>query len=105
LAKKKKDADEALAEIYDKIWDQFAEDRSSIKDVYDDIKSLTSGNVERLVVLGDSLTKCAELMTKQTSQIIELLKIAEKKKERDDDDTLSKEDIDAIYKQVGDKHQ
>ena len=103
--KKKKDAEETVAEIYDKVWSQFEEDRESIKDVYTELKTLTSGNVERLVVLGDSLTKCAELMTKQTSQVIELLKIAEKRKENQDDGGLSKEEIEEIYKKIGNEHQ
>ena len=101
---KKKDTDETIAEIHDLIWDQFKEDRESIKTVYDEIK-LAANNVERLVVLGDSLTKAAELMTKQTAQVIELLKIVEKKKEKQDDEGLSKEEIEAIYKNIGDEHQ
>jgi hypothetical protein len=106
MTKKKKDDDEVLAEIYDKIWDQFAEDRASIKEVYEDIKTLSAGNPERLVMLGDNLTKCAELLTKQTSQIIELLKVAEKRREKEpEDNRLSKDDLEEIYKHVGDKHQ
>ena len=52
---------------------------------------------------GDTLAKFAELLTKQTGEVVELLKI--KQKERDDDESLSELDINKISDEISKKNE
>jgi hypothetical protein len=70
-----KDADE----VYNKLLKQFEEDRTTIKEQYDAIKGMIKDSPEKLIVLGDSLVKTSDLLLKQTSQILELVKVSSKK--------------------------
>lgn len=106
MAKSKKErTKEILGDLYDKMWTQVEQDREIIHEMYNEFKSLTDGNPERLVVLGDNLTKSAELLMKQTSQVIEMIKIQEKKAESAESEGLTKQELDEIYQKVGSEHQ
>ncbi len=76
----KKDRIEAedLASLYDLAWGQFKEDRDSVIEIYQDLKAKCSGSVTAYAECGDTLGKYAELMIKQTGQVVELIKLAHK---------------------------
>jgi hypothetical protein len=89
---------EDLAELYDKVWQQFKEDRDAIQAQYQDLKAYIADNNERYAISGDTLAKYAELMIKQTGQIVELIKLA--KKNTDESTTLSEDDFKHISEQI-----
>jgi len=89
---------EDLAVLYDKAWQQFKEDRDLIMDQYQDLKKYIAANNDRYAISGDTLAKYAELMIKQTNQVIELIKLT--KKTVDSTDSLSQDDYDEIVKQI-----
>lgn len=72
-----------LEEVYDKIWHQFMEDRREIRSMFHELRGMLSGSSERYAINGDTLAKYAELMTKQTAQLIEFVKTTKKKDEGD----------------------
>lgn len=73
------------------LWEQFQEDRALLKEQYGELRKLVSGSVERYSVVGDTLGKYAELMTKQTSQVLDFLKMI--KQDEKESETLSQEDL------------
>lgn len=93
--------DEDVLAIYDLAWAQTREDREIVMDLYKDLKELVKGSPERYAVSGDTLAKYAELLTKQTSQIIELLKIVHKNKEKDE--SLTEAEIAKITESISGK--
>ena len=95
--------DEDVMAIYDLAWSQSKEDREMVMDLYKDLKVLVSGSAERYAVCGDTLAKYAELLTKQTGQIIELLKIVHKNKQTDE--SLTSDEIETITKSISDKNE
>ena len=92
---------QGIDELYDLAWSQFREDREAMVFLYKDLKVLVEGNAERYAIMGESLAKYAELMTKQTAQVIELLKVAQKDQEKDED--LSAEDLEEIHRELNKK--
>ena len=93
---------EDLAVLYDLVWGQFKEDREAVTAQHKDLKAYIEGNAERYAISGDTLAKYAELMVKQTAQIIELLKIAKK---QSGDTDLAEEDYINIAKQIDEKRK
>jgi len=89
--------DENLDSVYDLLWGQFKEDREEIKDLYDDLKTYVKEKPERYAIAGDTLAKYAELMTKQTNQVLELAKLIQKS-QSSDNDAINDADIAAINK-------
>jgi hypothetical protein len=97
MAKKKfKDTD--FLETCDKLWQQFAEDRECITNQYKELRTLLSGSPDRYAVSGDTLAKYAELMTKQTAQILEFIKLM--KKEEKEDNSLSEDELLKISEEI-----
>ena len=92
--------EEDLVELYDLAWSQFKEDRDIVLNLYKDLHGLVEKNPERYAVSGDTLGKYAELLTKQTSQVIELLKIVQKQKDKDE--SLTPEDLESISRAIQD---
>lgn len=90
--------DDDVLEIYDLIWSQSKEDRELVMELYRDLKALVAGNPERYAVSGDTLAKYAELLTKQTAQLVDLLKILHKNKQQDS--ALTDEEMDKIKKSI-----
>ena len=98
MAKKDRIEAEDLASLYDLAWGQFAEDRESVIDIYKDLKSKCSGSVTAYSECGDTLGKYAELMIKQTGQVVELIKLAHKSHK--EEGSLSSEDMDLINDEI-----
>jgi gas vesicle protein len=85
----------ALVELIQK---NFEEDRGLIKSQYDDLREYIQEVKDRYAVSGDTLAKYAELLIKQTGQVLELVKIIKK-----DDGTstdLTEEDFKHIKKRI-----
>lgn len=98
---KKKFKDIDFYETCDKLWQQFAEDRQLITEQYKELKGVISGSADRYAVSGDTLAKYAELMTKQTAQLLEFIKVM--KKEEKEDNTLSEEELQKISEELKSK--
>jgi gas vesicle protein len=84
--------------LLDKAWQQFKEDREAVMEQYADLKAYIAANNERYAISGDTLAKYAELMIKQTSQIVELVKLA--KKETQGDASFNEDDLKHINEQI-----
>jgi hypothetical protein len=102
-AKKFDITDEDLLALYDLIWGQLKEDREIILNSFKDLREVINKSPERYAVSGDTLAKFAELLTKQTGEVVELLKIIQK--ERDDDESLSELDISKISDEILKKNE
>jgi hypothetical protein len=88
---------EDLSLLYDLVWGQFKEDREAVMAQHKDLKAYIAANQERYAISGDTLAKFAELMVKQTAQIIELIKIAKKES---GDSELTLDDYKRISKAI-----
>ena len=77
---------------------QLLEDRKTILEFYEKFKDQVV-TLQDLAVNGPNLTKCLELMNKQTAQLIEFSK-AEDKKNNTSDDTLTFEDTEELYEEI-----
>jgi len=91
---------EDISELYDLAWNQMKEDRESVVDIYNDLKKMIQGDRQGYAVSGDTLAKYAEILVRQTNQIVELIKIAHKNKDDDEYGTLSKNDYDVIHSAI-----
>lgn len=94
MSKKRTFIQDDIDEVIDVVWKQFKEDRDVVTSLCGELKLLVSGSIEKHVTAGQNLAKYAELMTKQTQQIIDFLKIIKKENEKSDE--LSEEDMKAI---------
>lgn len=90
--------EEDVADLYDTAYRQAQEDRDAIVEVFNDLRSQLSGSTHLYAASGDTLAKFAELRIKQNTQIVELLKIAQKA--RPDDGVLTAEDYDKIAEEL-----
>ena len=75
---------------------QLIEDRKTILEFYQRFKDQVV-TLQDLAVNGPNMTKCLELMSKQTAQLIEFTKIESKK---NSDDTFSVEDEEEVYREI-----
>ena len=104
MTKNKTDlTEEDLMEIYDLAWSQFKEDREIIVELYKDLKEIVKANPERYALSGDTLGKYAELLTKQTAQVVELLKVVQKQKEKEE--SFSADDWEKVSKAISGKNE
>jgi hypothetical protein len=99
---RKNTINKTIADVYDHLWGQLTEDRESIKEVFFELKGLLSGSIERYAVSGDTLAKYGDLLVKQTSQVVELIKVLQKDKE--DTEDLSEEDLRKISEEINEKN-
>ena len=79
-------------------YEQMQEDRATIKESYEKF----SGQVNSLQDYsfnGANLNKCLELLTKQTSQFLELIKLQNTIKGKDEEDFTSK-DAEGVYNMI-----
>lgn len=89
--------DEDLVDLYERCLSQFAEDRTAIKDLYKDLRAVVATDPHYWTNFAEPLGKYAELSVKQTAQMIEILKLAQKHyDENNDDGDLTIDDLDAI---------
>lgn len=87
----------SLSTLYQKAWEQFSEDRDSLKSVFDELKTLTITR-EDYAINGQNLAKFAELRIKNTSSLIELVKLSFK--ESEDKNELTSEDLELIQEEL-----
>jgi len=88
-----------LTELYDQMWRQVLEDRDLVLKGYNDLKSQTITK-EEYVMQGLVLSKFAELCIKQTSQLIEVIRINQKEVKKGDVD-LDAEDKKELFNEIG----
>lgn len=94
-----KNTEEILQEAYG----QIQEDRKKIMDSYGKFYE-QADSFDKYAMIGMHLNKCLELLTKQTSQLLDLAKMqqtGDKKKDKG----LSEEDQHAIYSSLEDRVQ
>ena len=89
---------EDISILYDLAWNQFKIDRETIIKQYEDLRIWINGDQNRYAFSGDTLAKYAELLIKQTAQVLELVKMAHKSQE--DDGSLSKEELADISDEI-----
>ena len=94
-SKKIKETD--LVELYDMLQSQLVEDREAIVNLYNDLKSKVVAK-DDYVLNGQNLAKYAELMSKCTAQLIEIIKINKERTYREDE--LSEDDVHGVYKEL-----
>ena len=101
MSKKQRVEAEDLVELYDLVWSQFKEDREAAKTIYEDLKAHLKNDPHMYEDCGDTLAKYADLMIKQTGQVVELIKLASKKHQADG--SLSEDDLQAIEEEIAKK--
>jgi len=84
MRKKSDLGEEDLVQIYDLAFTQSKEDRILLLNAFNSLREIISTNPDRFVVSGDVLAKLGDLLVKQTSQVIELVKVLQKQKEKDE---------------------
>jgi len=87
-----------IDEICSVAWEQLNEDREAIKDLYDHLKRQIVTR-EEYAINGQNLAKFAELMIKQTGQVVDLLKVMNADKSKDEGG-LTADDIQKIHDQL-----
>lgn len=90
--------DEEISEIYDLLWGQLKEDREIVLELYKELKALVKDNPERYAISGDTLAKFGDLLLKQTVQVQELLKIAQKQK--NEERAITEHDLEKIAEEI-----
>ena len=88
-----------LVELYDWLQSQLVEDREKIVDLYDSLKNQVSSR-EDYAIHGLTLSKFAEIMVKQTSQLLEIIRINQKEIKKDDFN-LNDDDKKFLFKKIG----
>lgn len=101
---KKRLTEEDIVELYDLATTQLREDRESINDLFDELRSYVRDHATRYVELGEVLAKLADLKMKQTGQVVEVFKTIEKAIPKEEFSTLSVADLDHIDKEIKKKH-
>ena len=81
------------------MWRQVTEDRERIIDLYDSLKK-QDNSAEEFAINGQTLSKYAEVMIKQTAQLIEIIRINQKEIQKEDIE-LNEEDRKDLYKEIG----
>lgn len=88
-----------LVEIYDQLWRQLQEDREIVMKAYADLKAQTVTR-EEYMMQGLVLSKLAELCVKQTSQLVDVVRINQKETAKKDVD-LDAEDKKELFSEIG----
>jgi hypothetical protein len=89
---------DSLLELYDTIYRNAIEDRETAKKAYDALK-VTVNHRDDYEAVGKILADLLDLVSKPTSQLIELAKMQKKSDEKGDD--LSEEQKSQIYDEIG----
>jgi lipoate-protein ligase A len=102
MAKKKTLLNESdLVELYNLAYEQSTQDRQLILSLFNELKDMLSGSPERFAVSGETLGRYGEMLIKQTNQILELIKICQKQKEKEDN--LTEADFIQINEELSNK--
>ena len=88
-----------LTEIYDCLWRQLQEDRNLVLDAYNNLKSQTTTK-EDYTIQGLVLSKLAELCIKQTSQLVDVIRINQKETNKSEVD-LDADDKKELFSEIG----
>ncbi len=99
----KKLEEEDIAALYNRVWEQLNEDREDIKEAYDELRDHIRGHPTRFIELGDTLAKMGDLRIKQTTQVLEVLKAAQKEKPKEDSGAFSKDELDSVRNAIEEK--
>ena len=87
-----------LVELYDKLQQQLVEDRMLLLDLFNSLKSQVTTK-EDFAMHGQNLGKFAEVLVKQTTQLVELIKINQKEM-GEEEIKLNPEDKQEIFKKI-----
>lgn len=93
-----KDEKEDLTDLYDTLQQQLKEDREKILDVYNLLKDKVV-LPEDFAINGMVLSKFAEIMIKQTAQLIEVIRINQREKIKEIN--LDIEDKKELFREIG----
>lgn len=89
---------EDIAVLYDKVWGFIHDDRERLVDMFEDLKDYIVAEKARYAENGDTLAKYGDLLVKQSSQLIDLIKIA--KKSHEDEGELTDDDLKMIEEEI-----
>ena len=92
-----------LIELYDDLTRQLQEDREKVTKLYDDLKGLVSTK-EEYAVHGLTLAKFIEMQIKQTSHLIEIIRMNQKNNEKGDEVKLSDDEKNNVFEEIKDGH-
>lgn len=81
--------------LKEKLLKQLDEDRKTILDLYTDLKSQVTEKND-YALHGLTLTKVLEVLTKQTNQMIDLVKVEERSESTSD--SLTEDQVEEVYK-------
>ena len=108
MAKKKRSLEkEDVSELYSQLWEQITEDRTDIKDIYEELRNFVKDHPLRFAELGDTLAKLADLRIKQTSQVLDIVKEAQKAQSKSENESFTADDFESIRAAIekqGDKN-
>lgn len=90
---------EDLIEFYDDLTRQLTEDRDAVTKLYNDLKTIVV-TPEQYAVHGLTLAKFIEMQIKQTSHLIEVIRMNQKKNEKGAEEKLSEEDKDNVFSEI-----
>jgi len=95
-------SEDNLFDLAEQIHGQMKDDRDKIKEIYDQLKQITN-NTQDYAVNGQTLAKFAELMSKQTGQLVEYFKFLSKDlkdDERENNDYITPEEAKDAYEKI-----
>jgi len=92
--KRKLDGDSLLNEALE----QLEEDRLTLLDLFQDLRNKIEG-LDHYALHGQTLAKYGELLVKQTSQIVEIAKLTNKDRSKDES-VLSSDDLDLANDEI-----
>ncbi|MBI2449264.1 hypothetical protein HYV49_03120 [Candidatus Pacearchaeota archaeon] len=88
---------EDLELVLDTMWRQLTEDRDAINGLYDDLKKMTV-TIQDYAVNGLTLSKIMEIKIKQTGQLVEVVRMNQRKSK--ENDKLSEEDKEEVFERI-----
>jgi len=88
-----------LVEMYDTLQRQLVEDRETITKLYGDLKVLVIDKDE-YAIHGPTLAKFAELMIKQTEQLVEIITLNQKNDKGEKDSGLDEDERNKVFDEI-----
>lgn len=89
--------------LSEKLMKQLEEDRERVKALFDNVKGELT-DPQAYMMLGDFVIKLNDLMTKQTSQLLDIYKTEEKNRKEDEDINFSREESEEIQDIIDSKN-
>jgi len=94
--------DEDFDHMYNLVSEQLNEDRESLNELYKELREHVREHPTRYVDMGETLAKLADLRLKQTSQVVDVLKLVEKSTPKGSYTGFSEEELRLIDEKVKD---